>query len=50
MVGQSEYLLFLRELGRLHIDLQNCSDTQVCIDISQDILLLQKALDLTAIQ
>jgi len=48
MVSNSEYLLFLRELDRLLIDLNNCYDQDVFNHIYQDIQLLRNALALTA--
>ncbi|WP_251683049.1 hypothetical protein [Metabacillus halosaccharovorans] len=48
MVSESDFLLFLRELDRLIIELNNCSDTQVSYSIYQDIQLLRDALVLTA--
>lgn len=48
MVSDSEFLLFLRELDRLLIDLNNCCDPQVFTHIYQDIQLLRNALALTA--
>ncbi|RBP92947.1 hypothetical protein DFO70_10676 [Cytobacillus firmus] len=48
MLSKEENLLFIRELGRLQADLYNCSDDQVRNSIHQDILLLLKALSMTA--
>jgi hypothetical protein len=44
MVSEFECLLFIKELGRLLIELNNCSDNQVRSSIQQDIFLLRKAL------
>lgn len=44
MVSEFECLLFIKELGRLLIELNNCSDNQVRNSIQQDIFLLRKAL------
>ncbi|MED1203726.1 hypothetical protein [Heyndrickxia acidicola] len=44
MVSEFECLLFIKELGRLLIELNNCSDNQVRSSIQQDIFLLGKAL------
>jgi hypothetical protein len=44
MVSEFERLLFIKELERLLIELNNCSDIQVRNNICQDILLLRKAL------
>jgi hypothetical protein len=44
MVSEYDRLLFSRELGRLLIELNKCSDTQVQSNIYQDILLLCNAL------
>ncbi|CAM3877593.1 hypothetical protein METH109765_09820 [Mesobacillus thioparans] len=49
MVSVEERLLIIKELGRLLIDLNNCSDNQVRNNIYLDILLLRNALVLTAI-
>lgn len=48
MLEIAEHLLFTRELERLKKDFKNCSDNQVCKAIHQDILLLLKALSMTA--
>jgi hypothetical protein len=48
MLSKGEHLLFIRELGRLQKDFKNCSDNQVRNAIHQDILLLLKALSMTA--
>ena len=48
MLGIVESLLFIREVERLLKELDNCSDNQVCNGIRQDILLLLKALSVTA--
>lgn len=48
MLKIAEHLLFTRELERLQKDLKNCSDNQVRKAINQDILLLLKALSMTA--
>jgi hypothetical protein len=44
MVSEVERLLFIKELGRLLIELNNCSENQVRSNIRKDILLLRKAL------
>ncbi len=44
MVSEFERLLFIKELGRLLIELNNCNDNQVRNNTSKDILLLRKAL------
>lgn len=48
MLSKDEYLLIIRELGRLQKDFKYCSDNQVRNAIHQDILLLRKALSMTA--
>ncbi len=50
MLSKAEHLLFIRELGRLQGEYKNCTDTQVQECIHQDILLLLKALSITAIE
>ncbi|MED1203484.1 hypothetical protein [Heyndrickxia acidicola] len=49
MMSEWEYLLIARELGRLLLEYEFCSDTLVKNNIHQDILLLVDALTLTAI-
>ncbi|WP_170846095.1 hypothetical protein [Bacillus sp. MUM 13] len=45
-----DMFLFIKELGRLLIELNNCGDYQVKKVIQQDIVLLRDALLLTAIK
>lgn len=49
MVSVEERLLIIRELGRLLIDFNNCSEIQVRNNIYLDILLLRTVLGMTAI-
>jgi hypothetical protein len=48
MLSKAEHLLITRELGRLRDEFELCSDDQVRLSIYQDILLLCKALSITA--
>jgi hypothetical protein len=48
MLSKAEHLLISRELGRLRVELMLCGDDQVRKSIQQDILLLRRALTITA--
>ncbi len=48
MLSKAEHLLISRELGRLRDELMLCSDDRVKKSIHQDILLLRRALTITA--
>ncbi|WP_419881523.1 hypothetical protein ACN6MY_18700 [Peribacillus sp. B-H-3] len=50
MYNKPVHLLFIKELGRLLIEFNNCGDDQVKDIIHQDIFLLRDALHLTAIE
>ncbi|MBU8754155.1 hypothetical protein [Priestia megaterium] len=46
MINEQETLLFIKELGRLLKDYQNCSNTSVKSEIYKDIVLLSNVIQL----
>lgn len=44
MVGVEEYLLFIKELGRLFADYANCRDEKLKMEIYKDIQLIGEAI------
>ncbi len=50
MINEQETLLFIKELGRLLKDYQNCSNTSVKSEIYKDIVLLSNVIQLDHVE